>query len=236
MAASLEDGRIKLDCLRSCAPLHLRETSEGIYLVGGAAGPLGGDDLLLEIRVESGASLTIRSATASLALPGADGRPSTVTVNARVAAGGSLRWLPEPVIAGRGCHHRILNRVTLDPGATLVWRDELVLGRRGEAPGRVSSRIDLTLGGRPLLRNQLRVGSGEPGWDGPAVLGKAGAVGTLIVVGPELADEPLVPALLGSTAGILPLAGPAAIATALATGALELRALLDRAGQMLAPN
>ncbi|MEX0790040.1 MAG: urease accessory protein UreD [Actinomycetota bacterium] len=229
IGASLATGRTRLDCIRSCAPIHLRETPDGVYLVGGAAGPLGGDDLLLEIEVEAGATLVVRSAAASLALPGSGGGPSTVTVDARVAAGGTLHWLPEPVIAGGGCDHRIFNRLALAPGANVVWRDELVLGRREEATGRVESRIDATIAGRPLLRNLLTVGPGSPGWDGPAVIGTAGAAGSLLVAGPRSPTGAFPAAALGSSASILPLAGRGALALALAQDSLELRALLDRA-------
>lgn len=237
IGATFTDGHTRLSCLRSSAPISVRQTPDGVYLVGTAAGPLGGDDLLLEIEVEAGARLVVRSAAASLALPGNTGLPSTVTVQAHVGAGGSLWWLPEPVIAGGGCDHRIHNRVALDSGASVVWRDELILGRRGERPGRVNNRIDVTLGGAPLLRNELMVGAGAPGWDGPAVLGDAGAVGSLLVAGPEVTGdrgpgrpgEPSGVMSLGAGAAILPLAGPGVLVEALGSDAIHLRALLDRA-------
>lgn len=229
LVASLSGGRTRLDCIRSCAPIHLRETRDGVYLIGGAAGPLGGDDLRLEIEVGSGATLVVRSAAASLALPGPGGF-SRMTVDVRVAAGGTLRWLPEQVIAGGGCDHRIVNRLTLAWGATVVWRDELVLGRRREPPGRVSNRIDVTVAARPLLRNELGVGPGASGWDGPAVAGEAGAVGSLLLVAPGLTADA---ALLGPTAAILPLAGSAALASVLAADSVELRSVLERAERTL---
>lgn len=229
LAASVSGGRTRLDCIRSCAPIHLRQTPDGVYLIGGAAGPLGGDDLRLEIEVGPGATLVVRSAAASIALPGPGGF-SQVVVEARVAPGGTLRWLPEQVIAGGGCDHRIVNRLTLAPGSTLVWRDELVLGRRGEPPGRVSNRIDVTVAGRPLLRNELKMGPGVPAWNGPAVAGEAGAVGSLLVVAPGLTAHA---ALLGPWAAILPLAGSAALASALAADSVELRSILEGAERTL---
>ena len=60
--------------LRSQAPLILRQTPEAVYLVGGAAGPLGGDVLELRIDVRAGATLRLRTAAAAVALPGRDGR------------------------------------------------------------------------------------------------------------------------------------------------------------------
>ena len=228
IAASAVAGDTRLDCIRSCAPIHLRRTPDAVYLVGGAAGPLGGDDLLLEIDVGAGATLVVRSAAASVALPGPG--ISSVTVYAHVAAGGCLHWLPEPVIAGARCNHRLINRVTLEPGARLLWRDELVLGRSGERPGDIRSRIDVTFGGRPLLRNELWVGPGMPAWDGPAIAGAAGAVGSLLMVSPKLAAEPLT---FDAAAAILPLEGPAALAAAAAADGVRLRDILTSAEKML---
>lgn len=231
LLASADGGRSRLAGIRSCAPLSLRETPDGVYLVGGAAGPLGGDDLLLELEVRPGATVTVRSSAASLALPG-DGSGSTMVVEARVAAGGTLHWLPEPVIAGAGCRHRIVNRLTLETGALVTWREELVLGRVGEDPGSVSNRMDVTLDGRPILRNDIRVGPWAPGWDGPAVAGPARAVGSLLLVGSRYGSTPKVTHLLGRHAGILPLAGDACVATAAAEGSIQLRELLDRVAEL----
>lgn len=233
IGVSLDGARTRIDSLRSCAPISLRQTPGCVYIVGGAAGPLGGDDLLLEIEVAAGATLVVRSVSASIALPGDGTRPSTVTVNAHVATGGTLHWLPEPVIAGGGCHHRIFNRVSLEAGATVLWREELVLGRRGEKPGRVESRIDATVAGQPLLRNLLTVGPGASGWDGPAVAGKAGAVGALLLAGANLPAGPFAADALGALASVLPLAGPGILVSALASGSLDLREVLNRASSMI---
>ena len=63
----------RLPVLASQAPLVLRRTPEAVYLVGGAAGPIGGDQLSLRITVGAGALLRLRTAAASIALPGLDG-------------------------------------------------------------------------------------------------------------------------------------------------------------------
>ena len=52
----------------------LRRTPDAVYLVGGAAGPIGGDSLELRIDVRAGAALRVRTAAAAVALPGPDGR------------------------------------------------------------------------------------------------------------------------------------------------------------------
>lgn len=227
------DGRggTRLSVLRSEPPLSLRPTPDAVYLVGSAAGPLGGDDVTLCVEVGEGAALTVRTVAASLALPGCGGRLSRVAVTARVAAGASLRWLPEPVVAAAGCDHRMESDVSLADGAALVWREELILGRAGEQPGACQSSLRVDVGRQPLLRHELHVGADR--WSGPAVLGGARAVGTVVLGGPSHAGA--IGRVLGPRAAVLPLEGPGTLVSALADDAPALRALLD-AGTLVAGN
>lgn len=219
------DGRggVRLAVLRSTPPLSLRPTPDGVYLVGSAAGPLGGDDVALCVEVGEGAALTVRTVAASVALPGRGGRPSRVAVTARVAAGASLRWLPEPVVAAAGCDHRMEAAVSMADGAELEWREELVLGRAGERPGACRSSVRVDVGGRPLLRHELHVGA--DGWSGPAVLGGARAVGSVVLGGPSHVGA--TARMLGPRAAVLAVDGPGTLVSALADDAPALRALLD---------
>jgi urease accessory protein len=220
-------GRTRLTRLRSDGPLAVRETSDAVYLVGAAAGPLGGDELELDLRVGPGARLAIRSAATTLTLPG-DGE-SRFTVRARVAAGGHLDFAPEPTVAAAGCHHRAIGDITLAEGATLRWYEELVLGRHRERSGRHSSRIDVSLDGLPVLRHELRLD--DPAVYGSrAVLGGAKATGSVVLVGPGLAEEPLVSEGLA----MLPLAAGGVLVSAVADDSATLRRRLrhgeDKAG------
>jgi urease accessory protein len=84
IVAELGDGgATRLPVLSSQVPLVLRRTPDAVYLVGGAAGPLGGDDLTLTIDVRHGATLRVRTATAavtaSAAVPALPGCGSTAT-------------------------------------------------------------------------------------------------------------------------------------------------------------
>jgi urease accessory protein len=223
------DGRTHLAHLRSAAPLLLRCTPDAVYLVAGAAGPLGGDDLRLDIEVGAGAELTVRSAAASLALPGPGGRGSHLTLTARIEEGGSLNWLPEPLIACEGCNHRTETRIDLAAGASLVWREELILGRHGESPGDLTARMDCEIAGRVALRNELRVGPGAPGWDGPAMIGDYRAVATVLVTNPAIQQAPSSAQFLSESAAALPLEGGAILITALAPDGLALRTKVEEA-------
>ncbi len=182
------DGTTRLPVQRSQAPLILRRTAEAVYLVGGAAGPLGGDVLELRIEVREGAALRLRTAAAAVALPGRDGRESLLSVTITVAAGARLEYLPEPTIAAGGARHRTDIRVDLAAGAALVLRDEVILGRHGERGGACRTRLRADLAGRPLLRHELDVSGTDEVSLGPAVLAGHRTAGSLLCVEPEWAE------------------------------------------------
>jgi urease accessory protein len=130
----------------------------------------------------------------------------------------------------------VTTHADLDHGARLVLREEQVLGRAGEEPGRLTTRLTVRIAGRTVLDQQLACGPGAPGgWDGPAVLGGLRAVGQLVVARPEFQEKPVTARELGEGAAVLPLPGPAALVTAVAPDALRLRRLLDGASALLAP-
>lgn len=184
-SAGVRPGEVRYDVLRSDPPLLLRPTPAGLHLVGGAAGPLGGDELDLEVHVRAGARLRVRSAAASVVLPGA--ARSDLRIRATVATGGHLRWAPEPTISVRGSRHRQGVEVSLDPGATLDWCETLVLGRSDEPGGTVDATLRITRNDRPVVHQQLGCGDGFAGWDGPAGLGAHRVVATTVAVGAESA-------------------------------------------------
>ena len=251
------DGRggTRLAVLRGESPLLLRRTGPRgagvtVHLVGGAAGPLRGDDLRLDVEVGPGARLDVRSVAATLALPGRDAPPSRLTVHATVATGGRLCWWPEPLIAAAGCDHRAVTRVEVAEGGHLVWRDDLVCGRHAEASGAVRTDLAVRYAGTMLHRHELAVGPDAAGWAGAAVLGGGRAVGSVLLAGPGAAGwagaavlggdravgsvllagpGPAVPAWSapGGDAAIMPLAGPGVLATAVGADIRQVRAALD---------
>ncbi|WP_330302941.1 MULTISPECIES: urease accessory protein UreD [unclassified Streptomyces] len=236
-----DDGRggTSLPVLDGQGPLALRRTrasgSEArVMLVGAMSGPLGGDHFTVEAEVGEGARLHVGSAAATIALPGQAKGEARYDVRLDVAEGGELCWLPEQLISAGGSDLYVSSRVELAAGARLVFREEQVLGRAGEEPGRLTSRLTVWLGGRPLLDQELACGPGAPGgWDGPAVLAGHRALGQLVVVRPEFEKEAPAARLLGEYAALTPLAGPAVLVTSLAPDALRLRRVLDEALRVL---
>ncbi|MEU2454402.1 urease accessory protein UreD [Streptomyces sp. NPDC012765] len=235
-AAADGRGGTALPLLAGEGPLALRRTRSsagdwaGVMLVGAMSAPLGGDHLTVEATAGPGAHLALASAAATLALPGRSGEPARYDVHLTLEDGASVRWLPEPLVSVRGSDLRVRTRVRMAPTARLVLREEQVLGRTGEAPGLLRSRLTVDLGDRPLLDQELACGPGAPGgWDGPAGLAGHRALGQLLVVEPAFAASPPAAAVLGEFAVVTPLAGPAVLVTALAPDALRVRELLDAA-------
>ncbi|WP_077194319.1 urease accessory protein UreD [Streptomyces lydicus] len=243
-------GATRLPVLDGDGPLALRRIRAGagqarVCVVSAMSAPLGGDRLALEATAEAGTALHVTAAAATVALPGRTGETATYDVRLTVGEGARLDWLPEPLISARGSDLRMTTTVELAPTARLVLREEQVLGRSGEETGALRSRLIVRRAGRTLLDQETAYGSGVPGWDTSAVLDGNRALGQLLVVGPEFEDGPAEVRLLGGAPegppgdgpgqGVLaPLAGPGALATAVAPDALRLRRLLDEAARAVA--
>ncbi|MFJ6087042.1 urease accessory protein UreD [Streptomyces sp. NPDC092369] len=232
-----DDGRggTALPVLEGDGPLALRRTRGSgaearVMLVGAMSGPLGGDHFAVEAEAGAGARLSVGSAAATIALPGQAKGEARYDVRLTVADGGELRWLPEQLISVHGSDLYVTTRVEVGADARLVLREEQVLGRAGEEPGRLTSRLAVRVAGRTVLDQELACGPGAPGgWDGPAVLGGHRAVGQLVVVRPEFLERPVDARVLGDGVAVMPLAGAAALVTAVASDALRLRRALDEA-------
>ncbi|MFJ9854947.1 urease accessory protein UreD [Streptomyces sp. NPDC101150] len=235
-------GATRLPVLDGAGPFALRRIRSGAHqarvcVVGAMSAPLGGDRLGIEAAAEEGAALHITAAAATVALPGRGGEHATFDVRLTVADGARLDWLPEPLISAESSDLRMTTTVELAPTARLVLREEQVLGRSGERPGTLRSRLTVRRAGRTLLDQETAYGPGVPGWDTAAVLDGHRATGQLLVIRPEWDEKPVDVQLLGNAAdgtgqGVLaPLAGPAALVTAVAPDALRLRRLLDEAAR-----
>ncbi|WP_234544817.1 urease accessory protein UreD [Streptomyces shenzhenensis] len=232
-----DDGRggTSLPVLEGEGPLALRRTRGSgaearVMVVGAMSGPLGGDRFGIEARVEAGARLCVGSAAATIALPGQGKEEARYDVRLDVADEGELRWLPQQLISAGGSDLRVRTQADVGAGGRLVLREEQVLGRVGEEPGRLSSRLTVRVARKTVLDQELVCGPGAPGgWDGPAVLAGHRAVGQLVVVRPEFEANPVGARMLGEYAALTPLAGPAVLVTAVAGDALRLRRVLDEA-------
>ncbi|MEV6445769.1 urease accessory protein UreD [Amycolatopsis sp. NPDC051716] len=229
LTACFDGSRTVLRELRSMAPLTLfpRRRSGAtavVHLVNSATSPLGGDDLLLTVRVGPGASLRLSGVAATLALPGLHGEESLSTVDVVVEPGGSLEYLPEPTVITARARHRAVFRASLAPDAYLHTREVLVLGRAGERPGSLTTSLSVTRGSVPVLRQTLSVG--DAGLDGSlAVLAGRRVLATDLVVG-----GPEEPAASGEWWSRSPLAAGGSLVTSLAPDAVTAMKGLAEAG------
>lgn len=223
------DGSTAIDQLGSTPPLRLMPTPDGIFIVGAAAGPLNGDRIALEIEVAPGTVLNVRSAAASMAWPGTSPVASQFSIKAKLGPGARLNWLPEPIVPIAGSLHRVVAEIDLAPGAAIVWREEIMLGRHNEHSGELSSRIEITRAQRPLLRQELVVGASAH--DSPAVLAGHQATGSLTLFAPELKQlDPDFSSQIAAPDGemaVLELEAGGRQIVASAAGATRLRKLLD---------
>lgn len=226
------DGTTSLPTLGSSPPLRLMPTPDAIYLVSAAAAPLNGDRISLEIYVAPGTEVTVKTVAASLVWPGTSPVPSQFSIRARVGEGGTLRWLPEPLVPVAGSVHRMTADIELASDAELIWREEVVLGRYRERPGELSSRLTITrndgaaTAAQPLLRQELVIGS--DGFATPAVLCQMGATGSVTVIREGAMEQYEPIADDASEAALLELECGGHQVLAAASDAARLRSLLDR--------
>ncbi|MFD5734550.1 urease accessory protein UreD [Streptomyces sioyaensis] len=237
--AAARGGTTALPVLDGDGPFELRRLrSHGLQarvcIVGAMTAPLGGDRLRIEATAQHGAALHITSAAATLALRGPTPEYATYDVHLTVGEHAQLHWLPKPLICAAGSDLRQTCTIDLAPTARLVLREEQVLGRTGEPPGHVTTRLTVRCEERTLLDQQAAYGPGEPGWDGPAVLAGNRATGQLLVVDPAFEESCPEVRLFGGApvdgqAVLTPLAGPAVLVSAVAPDGFHLRHLLSAA-------
>ncbi|MFF5210516.1 urease accessory protein UreD [Streptosporangium sp. NPDC000396] len=237
--AARAQGTTVLPVLAGDGPFDLRRghahgNQARVCILGAMSAPLGGDRLRIEATTGPGAHLHITTAAATIALRGPTTAHATYDVHLTVAEHASLHWLPQPLISAARSNLRQSCTIDLAPTARLLLREEVVLGRSGEPPGRLSTRLTVRRDARPLLEQQTMYGPGAPGWDGPAILAGHRAVGQILIIDPTLDQHPPPARLFGDDpatgqAVLTPLAGPAILITALAPDTLRLRRLLDAA-------
>lgn len=169
-------------------PVVVRRTGPArVHLVHAAGGPLGGDELALDLDLGRDTVLAVHSAGATLVQPGAGedaGVPARWTVTARVGAGGRLDWAPQPTVVSDGAALESSLRVELGPDAAATVREVVVLGRHDQRGGRHTGAVEVVVDGAPLLVHTTVVDGADPALCGPAGTAGARAFGTLVCAGP----------------------------------------------------
>lgn len=182
LVADHRDGRLTLPVLRSDPPILLRPTGDTVHLVGGSAGPLGGDRLRLDLTVRRGSTLRLRSAAASVVLPGPVA--SSLHLHVVVEPGAHLEWRPEPAVSVAGGAHRQVVIIELVGDATLDWTEAVVLGRTDEASGDWDATMRVERDGAAMTHQQIQLGPSHHGSQGPASMDRRRVLASRLRVGP----------------------------------------------------
>lgn len=176
---------------RCAAPIVLRQTGpHRVHLVQAAGGPLGGDELALDVHLGVDASLQVCSAAATVVQPSSPPAAARWTVVADLADGAMLDWRPEPTVICDGAELRSSMAVALRRGAQTMLREVVVLGRAGQRGGRFHGEVTVECDGAPLLAHTLLLDGGDPALAGPAGTGGARVVGMLAVIGDGISRPP----------------------------------------------
>ena len=136
-----------------------RTGPDRVHLVSAAATPLGGDVISVRLIVEAGARLTLRSAAATVVLPGAASLSSSADWQIEVA--GVLDVDLEPTIVAADVRHACLTALHLYDDASVRLRERVQIGRTGERQGHWSGSLRADRDYRPLLRHRMELGAGS---------------------------------------------------------------------------
>ena len=174
------------------APLLVRVASTdgpglGLLLVGGTAGPLGGDRLRFSLTVAAGCHVVVHSVAAMMVQPGPRGDHSELDVDINVGDDATLHWSPEPTVSVIGSDHRTRLRLAVAASGSAIVSERISLGRYEEVSGRLSLRQRVDIAGDGVLDHETVF---EPGaLAGPGAHGPWHSVESTVVVGSELPDQ-----------------------------------------------
>ena len=182
-----------------CAPpltlrrVHAERPDEcALCLVGSAAGPLAGDELIAELALDAGARASLVATGASIAQGrgGPTAAPAACT-SWRVDVGTHARLVadPGPLIVCSGSRVDVRVELTLGTGSHLEWHELVVLGRSTDAtPGEATIGWDVTRAGHPVLRQHVELTAST--WTG-STAGHRVLASTLLT-GPDVAARTVV--------------------------------------------
>ncbi|MBX7451768.1 urease accessory protein UreD [Mycolicibacterium sp. 3033] len=151
------DRSPRLECTGGIAAR--RTGPDTVHLVSAAATPLGGDTIHLRVVVEPGARLRVRTAAATVTLPGAACVESHASWCLDVA--GTLDLDPQPTIVAGTSRHFARTRLNLTAGGSVRLRERVQIGRTAERQGFWSGSLHADVDGKALLRHRVELGAGS---------------------------------------------------------------------------
>ena len=193
-------GRTLLRGVRHSGPLRVqrpfypqRDGTCHVYLLHPPGGLVGGDQLTIDVDVAAGARALVTTPAAGK-LYRSEQRTARQVQRCRVAAGGSLEWLPQENIAFSGSWSEIATVVELSGDARFTGWEVTALGRpaAGErfTAGRLRQRFELWRNGDPLWLERGTYDGGGEALDAAWGLGGRSAIGVMVAVGVATAELP----------------------------------------------
>jgi urease accessory protein len=148
--------------LRVVRAFALDDGSALAHLHNVSGGLLGGDRLSLAVNVGPGASVQLTTTGGTRIYRSRHGSPPTVQTNEiRVGENALLEYVPDPIIPFAGARFAQRTRMDLAAGAGLFWWELIAPGREasGEifAYDRLEMRTDVTVNGRPIAAESVRL-------------------------------------------------------------------------------
>jgi len=128
-----EAGRTYLARQSTRAPIHLSKSywdgrTLGLQLVNSTAGLLSGDRVECEVRVDSGARLSVTTPSATRIFT-MERDHAEVRQEFLIADGASLIFMPSPIVPHRKSRYRQQTRISVAKGGELFFVDSLAPGR-----------------------------------------------------------------------------------------------------------
>ena len=136
-----------------------RTEPDTVHLVSAAATPLGGDAIKIRVVVEPGARLRVRTAAATVTLPGSSTPESHSFWTLEVA--GDLDLDPQPTVVAAASRHFASTRLELAGSGRVRLRERIQIGRSGERQGFWSGLLHADVDCSPLLRHRIELGIGS---------------------------------------------------------------------------
>jgi urease accessory protein len=155
LIVACRDRPARIECSGGLAGRHTEP--ETVHLVSSAATPLGGDAIHIRVVVETGARLRLRSAAATVTLPGSITSESHAFWTMEVA--GDLDVDPQPTVVAANSRHLTSTTVELYGGARVRLRERIQIGRSDERQGFWSGSLCADVDGAPLLRHRVELGN-----------------------------------------------------------------------------
>lgn len=164
--------------------LSTTRTAARLCLVPEGALLLAGDRVEVVVEVGEGVQVELIETAGTVAYD-MRGDLARWDVDVTIGDGGALVWAGKPFVVATGADVRRLTRVELGAGARLALQETLVLGRHGEAPGRLRQELDIGGPGGKVLVEELAFDGASP----PGILGGHRVLASVLALGVEIAAE-----------------------------------------------